>query len=70
MRPGRTWTTVRPVLGPDFNGDGKADPAAPMANGDLRWYAGDGNGGPAVSKSMWPTVQTPDGASGGNWWAP
>ena len=56
MWPDKTWTTSRPVMGGDFNGDGKADLAAVQANGDLRWFAGDGKGGLAAGKSMWPTV--------------
>jgi hypothetical protein len=40
----------------DFNGDGKADLAALQADGDLRWYAGDGQGGLAAGRSMWPTL--------------
>ncbi|PAZ13538.1 esterase [Streptomyces sp. SA15] len=54
--PDKSWTSNRPVLGGDFNGDGKADLAAVSANGDLRWYAGDGKGGLAAGKSMWPKV--------------
>ncbi|MCQ9134517.1 FG-GAP-like repeat-containing protein [Streptomyces hilarionis] len=56
MWPDKTWTTPRPVLGGDFNGDGKADLAALLPSGDLRFYAGDGRGGLAAGKSMWPTV--------------
>lgn len=56
MWPDKTWTSARPVLGGDFNGDGKADIAAMRTAGDLRFYAGDGKGGLAVSRTMWPTV--------------
>ncbi|MCT9106012.1 FG-GAP-like repeat-containing protein [Streptomyces mirabilis] len=56
MWPDKTWTSSRPVLAGDFDGDGKADLAAVTAAGDLRWYAGDGKGGLAAGKSMWPTV--------------
>lgn len=52
----KTWTTTRPVMGGDFNGDGKADLAAVNSSGDLRWYEGDGTGKLALSRSMWPTV--------------
>ncbi|MFJ4816334.1 FG-GAP-like repeat-containing protein [Streptomyces sp. NPDC088801] len=56
MWPDKSWTTTRPVLGGDFNGDGKADLAAVQANGDVRWFAGDGKGALAAGKSMWPKV--------------
>ncbi|MFJ5534281.1 FG-GAP-like repeat-containing protein [Streptomyces sp. NPDC093261] len=52
----KSWGSMRAVLGGDFNGDGKADLAALWANGDLRWYAGDGKGKVAAGKSMWPNV--------------
>jgi hypothetical protein len=54
--PEKSWGTVRAVLGGDFDGDGKADLAALGADGDLRWYAGDGKGGLAAGRSMWPKV--------------
>lgn len=56
MWPDKTWTSARPVLGGDFNGDGKADIAAMRTAGDLRFYAGDGKGGLAASLTMWPAV--------------
>ncbi|MGY1498826.1 FG-GAP-like repeat-containing protein [Streptomyces sp. QTS52] len=56
MWPDKTWTSERPVLGGDFNGDGKADIAAMRTAGDLRFYAGDGKGGLAASRTMWPSV--------------
>ncbi|MER6122214.1 FG-GAP-like repeat-containing protein [Streptomyces sp. NPDC001795] len=56
MWPDKTWHSIRVLMGGDFNGDGKADLAVLLTNGDLRWYAGDGNGGLAAGKSMWPTV--------------
>ncbi|WP_055531747.1 FG-GAP-like repeat-containing protein [Streptomyces graminilatus] len=56
MWPDKTWTSERPVLGGDFNGDGKADIVAVRAAGDLRFFAGDGKGGLAASRSMWPAV--------------
>ncbi|MGX1560493.1 trypsin-like serine protease [Streptomyces sp. NPDC055506] len=56
MWPDKSWTSDRPVLGGDFNGDGKADLAAVQANGDLRWFAGDGKGALMAGKSMWPSV--------------
>ncbi|MER5530736.1 trypsin-like serine protease [Streptomyces sp. NPDC002677] len=56
MWPDKSWGTMRTVLGGDFDGDGKADLAALSSNGDLKWYAGDGKGGLAAGKSMWPTV--------------
>jgi hypothetical protein len=56
MWPDKTWTSERPVLGGDFNGDGKADLAAMRTTGDLRFFAGDGKGGLAVSRTMWPAV--------------
>ncbi|WP_405820011.1 VCBS repeat-containing protein [Streptomyces sp. NBC_01390] len=56
MWPDKTWTSERPVLGGDFNGDGKADIAAMRTDGDLRLYAGDGNGGLAASRTMWPSL--------------
>lgn len=56
MWPDKTWTSERPVLGGDFNGDGKADIAGMRTAGDLRFYAGDGKGGLAASRTMWPTV--------------
>ncbi|MGW7426839.1 trypsin-like serine protease [Streptomyces sp. NPDC054813] len=52
----KSWSTMRAVVGGDFDGDGKADLAALWANGDLKWYAGDGKGGLAAGKTMWPTV--------------
>ncbi|MEU3824817.1 trypsin-like serine protease [Streptomyces sp. SID161] len=56
MSSGKSWATNRAVLGGDFNGDGNADLAALTASGDLRWYAGDGKGGLAAGKGMWPAV--------------
>ncbi|MEH0419655.1 FG-GAP-like repeat-containing protein [Streptomyces sp. B21-083] len=56
MWPDKTWTSERPVLGGDFNGDGKADIAAMRTAGDLRFYPGDGKGGLAASRTMWPAV--------------
>ncbi len=56
MWPDKAWTTQRPVLAGDFNGDGKADIAAMRTSGDLHFFAGDGKGGLAVSRTMWPAV--------------
>ncbi|WP_128431956.1 FG-GAP-like repeat-containing protein [Streptomyces cyaneus] len=56
MWSGKDWTSYRPLLSGDFNGDGKADLASVEVNGDLRWYAGDGKGALAAGKSMWPKV--------------
>ncbi|MDX3455501.1 trypsin-like serine protease [Streptomyces sp. ME02-8801-2C] len=56
MWPDKAWTTQRPVLAGDFNGDGKADIAAMRTSGDLHFFAGDGKGGLAASRTMWPTV--------------
>jgi len=56
MWPDKTWTSERPVLGGDFNGDGKADIVGMRTAGDLRFYAGDGKGGLAASRTMWPSV--------------
>ncbi|MFJ4784360.1 FG-GAP-like repeat-containing protein [Streptomyces sp. NPDC088794] len=56
MSPDKTWGALRTLVGGDFDGDGKADLAALASNGDLRWYAGDGQGGLAAGRSMWPTL--------------
>ncbi|MEU1401442.1 VCBS repeat-containing protein [Streptomyces sp. NPDC005728] len=56
MWPDKSWGTVDRVLGGDFDGDGKADLAALSSSGDLRLYAGDGKGGLAAGRTMWPSV--------------
>ncbi|WBO65545.1 FG-GAP-like repeat-containing protein [Streptomyces camelliae] len=56
MWPDKSWGSMRRVLGGDFNGDGKADLAVLTAGGDLRLYAGDGKGGLAAGRTMWPSV--------------
>ncbi|MEU8468183.1 FG-GAP-like repeat-containing protein [Streptomyces sp. NPDC029006] len=56
MSTGKSWAANRVVLGGDFDGDGKDDLAALGDDGDLRWYAGDGKGGLAAGRSMWPKV--------------
>jgi hypothetical protein len=56
MWSGKDWTSYRPLLSGDFNGDGKADLASVEVNGVLNWFAGDGKGGLAAGKSMWPKV--------------
>ncbi|MEG8279300.1 FG-GAP-like repeat-containing protein [Streptomyces sp. AHA2] len=56
MWPSKDWTSYRPLLSGDFNGDGKADLASVEYNGDLRWFAGDGKGNLAAGKSMWPRL--------------
>lgn len=56
MWPDKSWGGMRQVLGGDFDGDGKADLAALTAGGDLRLYAGDGKGGLAAGRTMWPSV--------------
>ncbi|GGY26931.1 FG-GAP-like repeat-containing protein [Streptomyces djakartensis] len=56
MWSGKDWTSYRPLLSGDFNGDGKADLASVEVNGELRWFAGDGKGALAAGKSMWPKV--------------
>ncbi|MFJ3307142.1 FG-GAP-like repeat-containing protein [Streptomyces sp. NPDC086549] len=56
MWPDKSWGSVRQVLGGDFNGDGKADLAALSSSGDLRLYAGDGKGGLAAGRTMWPSI--------------
>ncbi|MET8581088.1 FG-GAP-like repeat-containing protein [Streptomyces collinus] len=56
MWPDKSWGGMRRVLGGDFDGDGKADLAALTSSGDLRLYAGDGKGGLAAGRTMWPSV--------------
>ncbi|MFE1885808.1 FG-GAP-like repeat-containing protein [Streptomyces diastatochromogenes] len=56
MWSGQDWTSYRPLLSGDFNGDGKADIASMEVNGQLSWFAGNGKGGLASGKTMWPTV--------------
>ncbi|TVZ97766.1 VCBS repeat protein [Streptomyces sp. BK340] len=56
MWSGKDWTSFRPLLAGDFNGDGKDDIAYMEVNGQLSWFAGNGKGGLAPGKSMWPTV--------------
>ncbi|WP_427920838.1 FG-GAP-like repeat-containing protein [Streptomyces sp. cg40] len=56
MWPDKTWGAMRLILGGDFNGDGKTDLAAVTTANDIRLYTGDGRGGLAAAKSMWPTV--------------
>ncbi|MEU1461237.1 S1 family peptidase [Streptomyces sp. NPDC005727] len=56
MWPDKTWGSARQVLGGDFDGDGKDDLAALTSAGDLRLYAGDGRGGLAAGRTMWPSV--------------
>ncbi|MFJ9347201.1 FG-GAP-like repeat-containing protein [Streptomyces sp. NPDC101237] len=56
MWSGKDWTSFRPLLSGDFNGDGKADIAYMEVNGQLSWFAGNGKGGLASGKTMWPAV--------------
>ncbi|MER6413656.1 trypsin-like serine protease [Streptomyces humidus] len=54
MSPDKTWAANRCVLGGDFNGDGKGDLVTVTPAGDPILYVGDGNGGLAAGRSMWP----------------
>jgi hypothetical protein len=56
MWPKDDFTSYRPVLSGDFNGDGNDDFAYMEVNGELSLYAGNGKGGLAPGKSMWPVV--------------
>ncbi|MFF4039743.1 FG-GAP repeat protein [Streptomyces sp. NPDC001816] len=50
----KDWTSFRPLLAGDFNGDGKEDIAYMEVNGQRSWFAGKGQLAPG--KNMWPTV--------------
>ncbi|CAM5530902.1 FG-GAP-like repeat-containing protein [Streptomyces rimosus] len=52
----KSWSSMRALLGGDFNGDGKADIAALWGDRSLHLYTGNGKGALAAGPAMWPTA--------------
>ncbi|WP_053803584.1 trypsin-like serine protease [Streptomyces rimosus] len=52
----KSWSSMRALLGGDFNGDGKADIAARWSDRSLHLYTGNGKGTLAAGPAMWPTA--------------
>ncbi|MEU7153524.1 FG-GAP-like repeat-containing protein [Streptomyces sp. NPDC045456] len=52
----KSWSSMRALLGGDFNGDGKADIAARWGDRSLHLYAGNGKGSLGSGPAMWPTA--------------
>ncbi|MFC0845542.1 FG-GAP-like repeat-containing protein [Streptomyces noboritoensis] len=48
-----SWSSMKRIIGGDYNGDGLSDVAAVTADGSLRLYLGKSNGDLAEGKPMW-----------------